>query len=109
MSGMQLRFVLTTLTLAAFASIANAQATTDTTPARRPLDPERQAELARRGGGIRVGTWDVRGPTVPEGGSESNTPAFEGYVRKGLDAHLALENSVGFWRYRQKIDRKSVV
>ena len=103
MSGMQLRLVLTTLTLMVSASIANAQGTTDTTTASRRLAPERQAQLARRGGGVRVGIWDVRGPEVPDGGRESETPAFEGYVRKGLDAHLALENSVGFWRYRQAI------
>lgn len=107
MCGTKLRFLFTTLTFATLASTANAQVTTDTTTARRPLDPERQAELARRGGGIRVGTWAVRGPEVPEGGSESETLAFEGYVRKGLDAHLALENSVGFWRYRQVITTTS--
>ena len=67
------------------------------------LDPERRAQLARRSGGIRVGNWDVRDLEAPAGGSDSRTPAFEGYVRKGLDAHLALENSVGFWRHREVV------
>ena len=102
MSGTQLRFLFVGLALAACASNSDAQVT-DTTGAGRPLDPERQAQLARRGGGLRIGMWDVRGPDVPAGGRESETPLFEGYVRKGLDAHLALENSVGFWRYRQTI------
>jgi hypothetical protein len=65
------------------------------------LDPERRAQLARRSGGVRVGNWDVRNLEPPSGGTDSRTPAFEGYVRKGLDAHLALENSIGFWRHRE--------
>ena len=64
------------------------------------LDPERRAQLARRGGGVRAGTWAVRGEDAPSGVTVSETPALEGYVRKGLDAHLALENSIGFWRRR---------
>lgn len=103
------RLALAALILAVSAAPAAAQVTPpgDTTRAGRPLDPERQAQLARRGGGVRIGMWDVRGPEVPSGGAESETPAFEGYVRKGLDAHLALENSVGFWRYRQTITTTS--
>ena len=87
--------------LAATAPAAAQQTVTDTTRATATLDPEREAQLARRGGGVRVGVWNVRGLDVPSGGKQSETPAFEGYVRKGLDAHLALENSIGFWRNRQ--------
>jgi hypothetical protein len=66
-------------------------------------DPERRVRLARRGGGVRGGVWSVRGLDESSSTTFSETPAFEGYVRKGLDTHLALENSVGFWRRRQTI------
>lgn len=79
----------------------------DTTGAGRPLDPERQAELARRGGSVRIGLWNVRELEGTSGAEESESPAFEGYVRKGLDAHLALENSVGVWRHRQIVTTSS--
>jgi hypothetical protein len=95
---------LTALFLAVLTPVgAQVTSPTDTTRAGRPLDPEREAQLARRGGGVRFGLWNVRGLDVASGGEESETPAFEGYVRKGLDAHLALENSVGFWRHRQLV------
>jgi hypothetical protein len=68
---------------------------------RDTTDAERRARLARRGGGVRVGMWRVRGLAMPSGVSSSETPSFEGYVRKGLDEHLALKNSIGFWRQRQ--------
>ena len=104
MSRTFVRAALALLMLAVAPAPAAAQVTTaDSARGGQSLDPERQAQLARRGGGVRVGFWDVRDLGVPDGGRESETPAFEGYVRKGLDAHLALENSVGFWRYRQTV------
>jgi hypothetical protein len=66
-------------------------------------DLEKRARLARRGGGVRVGTWDVRGLTATSGAIVSRTPAFEGYVRRGLDLHLAIEHSVGVWRRTQSV------
>ena len=75
--------------------------------ARAELDQERQARLARRGGGVRVGTWDVRGLATVAGATASRTPALEGYVRRGLDLHLALEHSVGFWRRTQTATQTS--
>jgi outer membrane protein W len=66
-------------------------------------DVEKRARLARRGGGVRVGTWDVRGLGAASGAVVSKTPAFEGYVRRGLDLHLAIEHSVGVWRRRQSV------
>lgn len=89
-------------TLFAVPAATVAQVTTPTDTAGR-LDPERQAQLARRSGGLRVGSWNVRDLTTPSGARDSETPAFEGYVRKGLDRHLALENSVGFWRRREVV------
>jgi hypothetical protein len=70
-------------------------------------DLERRARLARRGGGLRVGTWDVRGLSTASGASVSRTPAFEGYVRRGLDLHLAVEHSVGVWRRTQRVTETS--
>lgn len=70
-------------------------------------DLEKRARLARRGGGVRVGTWDVRGLTATSGAAVSRTPAFEGYVRRGLDLHLAIEHSVGVWRRTQSATQTS--
>jgi hypothetical protein len=66
-------------------------------------DLEKRARLARRGGGVRVGTWDVRGLNTTSDAVVSKTPAFEGYVRRGLDLHLAIEHSVGVWRRTQSV------
>jgi hypothetical protein len=70
-------------------------------------DLEKRARLARRGGGVRVGTWDVRGLTTTSGAVVSKTPAFEGYMRRGLDLHLAIEHSVGVWRRTQSVTTTS--
>jgi hypothetical protein len=70
-------------------------------------DLEKRARLARRGGGVRVGTWDVRGLTATSGAAVSTTPAFEGYMRRGLDLHLAIEHSVGVWRRTQSVTQTS--
>jgi hypothetical protein len=96
----------TLLALAAAPVVARAQDTSragarDGTPI--AADLERRARLARRGGGVRVGTWDVRGLTAASGAALSKTPAFEGYVRRGLDLHVAVEHSVGVWRRRQSV------
>ncbi len=65
-------------------------------------DPETEAEsrarLARRGAGLTVGSWDLRGLDVPDGVEVSTLPMFSAWFRKGLDARLALENGVGVWR-----------
>lgn len=98
------RVILSGLLLAPLA-IADAQLVPsgDSVRAAGTLDPERRAYLARRGGGVRAGVWNVSEPDAVSGSEDSQTPAFEGYVRKGLDSHLALENSVGFWRHRQLV------
>jgi hypothetical protein len=70
-------------------------------------DLEKRARLARRGGGVRVGTWDVRGLTSTSGAAVARTPAFEGYMRRGLDLHLAIEHSVGVWRRTQSVTQTS--
>jgi hypothetical protein len=65
---------------------------------------EEQARLARRGAGIRVGVWDVRGLAEVANAEYSETPLFEGYLQHGLDRHLAMQNSIGFWRRSQEIE-----
>jgi outer membrane protein W len=44
---------------------------------------------------MRGGTWDV---DVSAATNPSQSPYFEGYFQRGVDDHLALENSVGVWR-----------
>ena len=70
-------------------------------------DVERGARLARRGGGVRAGAWDVRGLSASADADVSTTLALEGYVRRGLDLHLAIEHSVSVWRRTQKVTQTS--
>jgi hypothetical protein len=57
------------------------------------LPPEAHALQVRRGGGLRVGVWDVDvAPTV------TRSPHIELYLDRGLEEDLALENSIGVWR-----------
>jgi len=64
-------------------------------------DIEIRAKRARGGAGIRVGTWLVRDLEVPPSGSSSESASLEGWFQKGLDLHLALESTVGFWQRSQ--------
>ena len=68
----------------------------------KPTNPETEAEaqarLARRAAGLTIGMWDVRGIEPAAGVDVSTMPMFTGFMRKGLDARLALENSIGVWR-----------
>lgn len=66
-------------------------------------DRERDARLARTGGALRAGLWEVQDLEEIDGASYSETPVVEGVYTKGLDRHLALENSIGFWRRTQSI------
>jgi hypothetical protein len=51
------------------------------------------AQHPRRGGGVRVGIWNVDvDPWV------TRSVHVEGYVQRGLENDLALENSIGVWR-----------
>lgn len=90
-------------TLVAMAVLALAPLRADAQARTPESELERDARLARRGAGLRGGIWDVRGLTETSGVSYSRTPAFEGFFQKGLDKHLAWENSVGFWRRTQRI------
>lgn len=66
---------------------------------------EQQVKAMRRGAGLRVGVWDVRGLAEVSGARVSESPLLEGYFQKGLDLHLALENTVGVYRREQRITR----
>lgn len=59
---------------------------------------EAHARRARRGAGLRVGTWQVTGLSTTSGATYSTMPVLEGYFQKGLDRHIAIESSVGIWR-----------
>ena len=82
-------------------ALAQAKTPTPADSSSKTADVEHRVQSARRGGGIRVGQWHLNGAQLPSGVSASSTPEVEGYVRAGLDLHLVLENSVGFWRQRQ--------
>lgn len=71
------------------------------TEGRRAERPEERAERERREAGLRAGVFQARGLTRVDGAGYATTPVFEGYFQKGLDKHLALESSIGFWRRTQ--------
>lgn len=64
-------------------------------------EAESKARLARKAAGITVGPWELRGIEPPSGVDVSTLPMFYGFMRKGLDARLALENGIGVWRREQ--------
>jgi opacity protein-like surface antigen len=66
---------------------------------------ERRVKAMRRGAGLRIGLWDVRGLTEVSGARVNESPLIEGYFQNGLDLHLALENTVSVYRREQSITR----
>lgn len=84
--------------LVAMASGNNAAAQADSAT-------EQRVKAMRRGAGLRVGMWDVRGLAQVSGARVDEWPLFEGYFQKGLDLHLALENTVSVFRREQRITR----
>lgn len=64
---------------------------------------ETRTRLARRAAGVTLGHWDLRGVETPSGVDVSTMPLVYGFMRKGLDAHLAMENGVGVWRRVQSV------
>lgn len=63
---------------------------------------ERAVKRQRQGAGLRMGSWQMMGMGAVSGASVSTLPAMEGYFQKGLDRHLALETSVGFFQRTQR-------
>jgi opacity protein-like surface antigen len=96
---MYARHMLLLALLVASAPLA-AQDTTKTPES----EAEARARIARRTAGLTVGHWDLRGidpaPTV----DVSTMPLIGGFLRKGLDARLSLENSIGVWRRVQSVE-----
>jgi len=70
---------------------------------RQLSDAEERARLERRGAGARIGFWSVGGLREVPDARYGKSALFEGYFQHGLDRHLALQNSVGFWRRSQEI------
>jgi hypothetical protein len=87
---------LVMLTTCLAATIAGAQADSSA---------ENRAKAMRRGAGLNASLWDVRGLRDVSGASVDEMPLFEGYFARGLDLHLAMENSVGVYRREQRITR----
>ena len=73
-------------------ALVGAQASDTTVSVKRSpeAEAEARAKLARRGAGLIVGTWDLRGIEAPSGVEVSTLPLFGGWLRKGLDQRLAL-------------------
>src|SRR5690349_10260671 len=60
---------------------------------------EEKARMARKGAGLIVGTWSLVDDPASGTTTTDDAPFFlEGYVRKGLDKHVALETTLGIWR-----------
>ena len=66
--------------------------------AKTQSEPEARANMARRGAGVNLGTWSLLDTPSGTGVRTSDSPLLEGYFRKGIDKHLALETTVGIWR-----------
>ncbi len=54
-----------------------------------------QSQRARNGAGLQISSWQ---PDEPAGYRNSESIALQGYLQKGLDQHLAWENTLGYWR-----------
>lgn len=100
MSARPIQLALVALALlVAHPAGARAQGRADTTA----TEAETRARLARRGGGVTIGSWQLRGIEAPAGVDVSTMPMFSGWLRKGLDARLALENGISIWRRVQNV------
>ena len=80
------RLIALLLSLSAFASFAHAADAAD------PVTAGTQRE--RNGGGVQISTWQ---PKDQAGVKNTGMAAFQGWFEKGLDLHLAWENTIGYW------------
>jgi len=97
-SASRLLAALSAIVIVTNAATAQSPTSGDTA---KTSDVVKHAQMARRGGGLRVGPWHLNGRDASTGSASSTIPDVEGYVRTGLDLHLVLENSIGVWRERQ--------
>lgn len=65
---------------------------------KKETSAEEKARLARRGAGLVIGSWAMVDDPASGSTTTSDSPIGEGYFRKGMDQHLALETSAGVWR-----------
>ena len=70
--------------------------------AQQESDDERRARLERRGAGVSAGVWSVRGLAEIDDVDYTSSPAIEAFFAKGLDLHLAIENTLGLWVRTQR-------
>lgn len=94
------------IALAFLCPAADALAAQNKPESRPVLDSATMRENAvkreRQGAGLRGGTWQTTGLAEVAGASYSTLPALEAYWQKGLDQHLAVETSGGFWGRTQR-------
>jgi len=79
-----------------FSVHADAQVTTSRTTTESKAEAD--ARMARRGAGVTVGLWSLVDDPATGSSTTTDSPIAEGYFRKGLDRHLALETTAGVWR-----------
>lgn len=99
--GARIRITLAWALLAAVSTLAQAQSNRDSSITSAELH-ERAVKRQRQGAGLRMGSWQMMGVSAVSGATVSTLPAMEGYFQKGLDRHLALETSVGFFQRSQR-------
>lgn len=63
-------------------------------------------ERLRNGAGLQMSSWQ---PDKPVGLDNTGTLAFQGYLLKGLDLHLAWDNTLGFWQRTSKWSETSIL
>lgn len=91
------------IALALAATLTGQTAAAQARPDSAESAAEAKARMARRGAGLTLGSWQLRGIEPPSGVEVSTMPMFSGWLRKGLDARLALENGVSVWRRVQRV------
>jgi hypothetical protein len=75
----------------------------DSTRSNNESESGSRARLARRTAGLTLGPWELRGARPASGVDVSTMPMISGFMRRGLDARLALENGIGVWRRVQSV------
>lgn len=85
-----------------FLSLTAGQLTAQDSTQAKLTAAETRARLARSAAGMMVGPWELRGIEPPSGVNVSTLPMFSFFLRKGLDARLALENGLSVWRRVQE-------
>ena len=72
-------------------AVARAQALNETAD-------DRAARIARAEIGVAAGTWSVETPVTATPTDYKSSIAWQALIQRGLDKHLALENTVGLWK-----------